>query len=131
MSVVAAEAFDNLREKGWRKIEQPTSSRVFDEECQFKGIIKVPLREFASDNIVLVSDKPVEITIMEDEGQLFASSETLNIDAFGENIQSLISDFSQHVIYFYKYYNNLSEEQVMGNALRLKNLYQTHFTKIE
>ncbi len=130
MSVAYEYIFDDLREKGWRRTEQEESVRLTYGGEKFPRLMKVPIKEFSSDENMLRSDKPVEVIIVQDEGIFYASSESLDIEAEGESISDVLKDFSQHICYFFSYYSNKSPDEVVGNAARLKSIYETHFNYI-
>ncbi len=127
MSVASAYVFDDLREDGWKPVKPSPSIRGMEEEQEISHTMKVPLRKFATEENVIYSDKPVMIEITLEDGVFYATNETLNIDAEGNSIANVILDFSRHIIYFYSYYANKNEAGVMGNAVRLKEVYDSHF----
>ncbi|HED36658.1 MAG TPA: hypothetical protein ENI76_00185 [Ignavibacteria bacterium] len=127
MSAASAYVFDDLREDGWKSVKPSFSICDMEEEQEFSYIIKVPLRKFSTEENILYSDKPVMIEITLEDGIFYATNETLNIDAEGNSIANTILDFSRHIIYFYSYYTNKNETEVMGNAARLKKVYDDYF----
>lgn len=127
MSAASAYVFDDLREDGWKSVKPSSSIRDMEEEQEFSHITKVPLRRFATEENILYSDKPVMIEITLEDRVFYATNETLNIDAEGNSIANAILDFSRHIIYFYNYYTNKNETEVMSNAARLKKVYDDYF----
>ncbi|MDH5218714.1 MAG: hypothetical protein OEX19_13515 [Gammaproteobacteria bacterium] len=130
MSVARDNVFDDLYDRGWKVVKQYPSLRGIEGQQEVPDIMRVPLKEFTSEGRFLRSDKPVEIIITNEDGIFFASSESLNIEAEGDTISESIEDFSQHVFYFYSYYTGKDASEVMGNAIRLKELYENHFQLI-
>ena len=62
-----------------------------------------------------------------EDNLFFAESETLVVVGTGESITEAIDDLGKQIIHFYKYYKNLSRDKVIGDAVRLKRLYETLF----
>lgn len=129
MSVARAHVFDDLKKAGWERepIHKSTSIRLYDESSTVPQVKKFPLRKFISDGKVVVSDKPVQVTIFTEENNYFAENEALRIYAVGNSIKSVVDEFSQHIVYFYEYYRQKESEEVMGRAAKLKHLYENHF----
>lgn len=130
MSVARDNVFDDLYDRGWKAVEQYPSLRGIEGRQEVPDIMRVPLKEFTLEGESLRSDKPVEIVITNEDGVFFVSNESLNIDAEGSSISEAIEDFSHHVFYFYSYYTNKDNSEVIGNAIRLKELYENHFQLI-
>lgn len=71
--------------------------------------------------------KPVKVNIYMEDNLFFAESESLVVVGTGESITDAIDDFGKQIIHFYKYYKKLSWDKVIGDAERLKGLYETLF----
>jgi len=127
MSVAPDYVFEGLKEEGWKSVEPSASICDMEEELDFLVNIKLPLREFATEDNILYSNKPVVINIILEDGIFYATNENLNIDAEGSCLADAIEDFSRHVNYFYNYFSNKDLAEVMGNAIRLKKIYESHF----
>ena len=127
MSAAREYVFDDLREDGWRSVKPSPSIRDLDEEQRIPDIIKVPLSKFVTEDSVLHCNKPVLIEIALEDGIFYAANDNLNIDAEGNSIADVIDDFSCHLEYFFNYYTNKDDNEVMGNAARLKEIYVNHF----
>ncbi len=68
--------------------------------------------------------KPILVTIYQDEDSFFAENENLVVCGTGHTPQEALKDLGQHIIHFFEYYKNLDESNLIGDALRLKELYQ-------
>lgn len=130
MSVARDYVFEDVIKKRWEPITQPSSVRLYEEEHIIPHVLKLPLREFFSDHKVVVSDKPVQVVISSEANEYFAENESLSIYAIGDSVESAIQEFSHHVVYFFEYYKNKSENEVIGKAARLKELYENHFVLV-
>ncbi len=63
------------------------------------------------------------VKIYQDEVLFFAENENLNVCGTGETSQEALADLRLHILHFYKYYRELDKEQLVGDAVRLKELY--------
>lgn len=75
--------------------------------------------------------KPIKARIYSEGELFFAENETLVIIGSGETIDEAIDDFGRHILHFYQYYKKLSWDKVTGDAIRLKNIYETLFIEQE
>ncbi len=69
--------------------------------------------------------KPISILISSDGGHVFVENEKLGIFGEGTTTREAIDDFVTHIKYFYHYYKSLDKENLMGEAIRLKSIYET------
>ncbi len=70
------------------------------------------------------TSKPIKVHIFKDADFFFAENETLMVYGSGESISEAVEDLGLHIIHFWEYYNNLSWDRVIGEAERLKHLYE-------
>ena len=94
------------------------------------SIVKLPMWVFSASGIVLKARKPVSVKVLRGETLFFAENETLDVYATGESLEEAIKAFTDHVIYFYTHYKGLDWNRVIGEAKRLKKLYETLFEEI-
>jgi len=122
---------ETLRHKGWSasKSEYSKSVRMLEVEHSVPSILKFPIAQFISDDSVVISNKPVQVTLIIENNQFFATSDSLNIFAVGKDMESVMKTFSQHVVYFFNYYKN--KEYVVGDAVRLKGIFENNFNLID
>ncbi len=71
--------------------------------------------------------RPIKINLYIEDNLFFAESETLVVVGTGESVTDAIDDLRKQIIHFHKYYKNLSWDKVIGDAERLKRLYETLF----
>jgi len=125
MSVAREYMTDTLLKYGWSKSERESSAyQRFNVEHEVPHIKKIPLRNFISDHEAVVSDKPVLVIVAFEEGQYYATNETLDLFGVGDSITAAIEDLSHHIVHFYKYYSNIDLAELSGRAIELKNIYQ-------
>ena len=127
MSDSNAIVFDHLKKLGWELAEQDYSSYLFDKDNIAISKVREPFYSFAYDGQVLESNKPVEITLYFNEDCYVSENETLNIYAAAESIEEAKSEFIVQLMHFYRYYMSLSIDEVVGDAINIKNIYETHF----
>ena len=72
----------------------------------------------------------ISVRMWSEEAFIFAENESLRVLGHGRDIESALADFNAHVVYFHKYYSNLREDQVMGEGLRLKRLFESMFERV-
>ena len=92
-----------------------------------KEISSIPKWRFRSGNEIVLSTKPIEIIIETGKEQIFTYNENLAIYASGHNLFESLDDFGEQLVYFYNYYKNLSYDQVTGQAIELKKIFENIF----
>lgn len=68
--------------------------------------------------------QPIRVHVAKDGEQYFAENDNLLLFGAGSTVMEAIDDFIQHVMHFWQYYNELTYEQVTGDAIRLKKIYE-------
>jgi len=135
MSTARDYVFEDLKEElskeGWRPVMQETSIRMYEEKYEVPHIQKLPVRSFVSDDKVIVSEKPVEIILFLEGNKYYAENDTLKIYAVGDSIKSVIQEFSHHIVHFFDYYRGKGSDEVVGRAIKLKEIYDDHFNTIQ
>ncbi len=135
MSAAIDYVFEDIREglkkEGWGPVRQMSSARLYEEEYTVPHIQKLPLRLFASDDKVVSSEKPVEVAIFMEGNKYYAENDALKIYAVGDSIQSAIQEFSHHIVYFFQYYNEKDDSEVVGRAITLKKIYDDYFSAVQ
>ena len=90
-----------------------------------QGIPEVaPLWVVHSEGRTFRMTRPIRVRVFRDGDFFFAENETLMVCGTGESIWEAVEDLGLHIIHFWEYYNKLSWDRVMGDAKRLKDLYQ-------
>lgn len=105
------------------------SSNEISERMPSAGLF--PLWEFPARPRPLRALKPILTKIYRDEELFIAENETLDVWGSGETQQEAIKDFREQVVHFYKHYKNLSDDKLMGLAIKLKEVYSNLFIEEE
>ena len=73
--------------------------------------------------------KPIKVRIYQEENFWFVENETLVIAGTGNTREEAMDDFCRHIIHFHKYYKKLPANKVIGDAVRLKKIFETLFSE--
>lgn len=68
--------------------------------------------------------KPISVRVYQDDDFFFAENDTLAVCGSGDSPQEALQDLGLHIIHFFEYYKGLDELQLMGDAIRLKEIYK-------
>jgi|GEM_PF-2026928 len=74
---------------------------------------------------------PLNVCVYSEDSLFFVENNDLVIVGTGNSVKAATQDFWRHVIHFRGYYKALSINKITGDAVRLKKLYDTLFTKTE
>jgi hypothetical protein len=91
-----------------------------------KGYVKqkmYPLFQLYVQNKRYFAVRPIIVHIYHDDGMFFAENETLLLTGMGVSVEEAVYDLEQHIVYFSKYYRELSKDKLIGDAIRLKEIY--------
>jgi hypothetical protein len=94
---------------------------TFREQTRYQP---TPIMRLQEDTRKFYTPKPISVIIYRDEDLFFAENEKLVVCGTGYTRQEAVQDLSLHIIHFFEYYKNLDESNLIGDALRLKELYQ-------
>jgi len=86
-----------------------------------------PIWQVRGDKRTLRLVRPLLVQVRQEEGYFFAENSTLNLVGTGLTTQEALSDFGMHLIYFHHYYSALQENEVTGDAIRLRGLFRGLF----
>lgn len=73
--------------------------------------------------------RPLMVRVRQEGGFFFAENETLRIVGTGTDTEEALRDFSFQLMYFHHYYTQIPAHKVVGEAERLKRLYQRIFVE--
>jgi hypothetical protein len=73
---------------------------------------------------LFLASRPIRVRVFRDGDLFFAENETLLVCGTGESAWDAIEELESHIIHFYKYYKDLPSDGVIGDAKRLKDLYE-------
>lgn len=130
-TVLVEETYDLMEE---RKRDLPSNYRstlvaevgttnIIDWQQVFKNKKTVYIYRLYGENKRYLANRPIAVKMYQDEGLFFAENENLNVCGTGETSQEALVDLYLHILHFYKYYREIDEERLIGDAIRLKKLY--------
>ena len=82
-----------------------------------------PLMEFRGAQKSYVTSKPILIKVYKEGDIFFAENESLVLSGSGVSREEAVLDFVKHVDYFFNFYKRQNVNNLMGDALRLKQIY--------
>ncbi len=101
-----------------------------DEYLESLNLKSFPKWTFKTIDFKIFASKPIEVKINRQNRNYFAENESLDIYSIGSSEEEVIEDFCQQLIYFYKHYKELSWDKVIGQAKKLKELYEDIFQEM-
>ena len=99
------------------------TTNIIDWQQVFKNKKTVYIYRLYKENKQYIMCNPIAVKIYQDEDLFFAENENLNVCGTGETSQEALADLHLHILHFYKYYRKIDKEQLVGDAIRLKELY--------
>ncbi|MGR3173487.1 MAG: hypothetical protein ACUZ8N_02655 [Candidatus Scalindua sp.] len=134
-SQLAEYAYDIMKEKAEDIPENYTRSGdsmvVTSPEINPKEVFRhqrryppAPIMRLQENSRKFYTPKPILVETYQDEDLFFAENENLVVCGTGHTPQEALKDLCQHIMHFFEYYKNLDESNLIGDALRLKELYQ-------
>ncbi|MEI7449587.1 MAG: hypothetical protein WCJ75_08170 [Desulfomonile sp.] len=117
------------------KLERSTFPEIrihtADTFCHdFPDQYRVTAFSFAGGGLTLQARKPVTIYVAQGENLWFAENDRLDIYATGATADTAIREFEAHLLSFYRHYAALGTSEGMGEALRVKKLFQESFIEV-
>lgn len=67
--------------------------------------------------------EPLVLQVSVEDGTYFVESESLHLFAKGVSLEEAVNAFSADLIYYWRYYNSLRDDEVAGAGLELKRIY--------
>ncbi len=99
------------------------TANIIDWQKVFKNKKTIFIYRLFKENKRYLTNKPIAVKIYQDEGLFFTENENLNVCGTGETSQEALADLYLHILHFYNYYREIDEERLIGDAVRLKELY--------
>ena len=102
-----------------------TAAQSIQPESYFYsgGFSTAPLMEFRGEQKTYITSKPILVKVYREGDVFFAENESLVLSGSGTSREDAVLDFVKHVDYFYNFYKRQTESDLMGDALRLKKIY--------
>lgn len=104
------------------RIQQPQIRTASDISTAHAIAERLPLFEFQVDGQTIRLRRPVALRVGLDEGTWFVENEALTLFGHGRSIEEAVADFIHDLGYLWRRYSNLHDEELSGNAKKLKAL---------
>jgi hypothetical protein len=101
---------------------------VFNERRKYQS---APMMKLQEDTRKFDIPIPISVKIYSDEDLFFVENENLVVCGTGDTPQDALRDFCLHIIHFFEYYKKLDKSELIGDALRLKDLYQNLLVELK
>jgi hypothetical protein len=134
---ILSEIAINLRPVETRPMPKSSRNRNYYNEYEVEKFIRIKLKktkkreQYKYSESLLIRKIPnyklnrlISLNVYKDEKYFFAENKTLNICGTGETSDEAVKDAKIHISHFYEYYKKLEQDKLMGDALRLKELYK-------
>ena len=89
----------------------------------------IPVSTITVGNVRLRARRPFPIKYFVAGEHFFMESESLSVYAAGDTYADAIQDFAEQILDIFHHYQALSDDQVIGEAHRLKRLYTGLFVE--
>jgi hypothetical protein len=89
----------------------------------------IPLLFIEIKGKVLAFRKPLEVKIYKENIYWVAENERLLLFGYGNCIDNALNELKTHIIYYYTHYKNIKKDKLIGQAIKLKELYNSLFSK--
>jgi len=109
---------------GWGPLPD---DRDFATDISLKAVQRVPLRRFFGNGDVIVCDCAVEAVVSEAESGFIAEIPALKLAAAGGQVSEVVADLSEQVVHFFNFYTELDADEVIGEAVHLRDVYVRQF----
>jgi len=90
-------------------------------------IEKAPVWVFVADSRRIFCHRGVEIEISEEDSAVQISCEGLHVFASGSSYNEAMESLHEQVVHFYDEYTRLAEDEVIGRAVEIRDLYCKYF----
>lgn len=113
----------------WRPkpIERSAEYAVDLTRYRAPRVFLIPISCAERDGEVLTAVRPVAVEMHEADGGVTAENENLQVYACGTDSEEALSDFRSQLIELYCHYASLRDDQVTGEAERLRRLFLDNF----
>ena len=115
----------NYKRSTVMKVETDYKTDPMEIYNRVKRITPTQVWRFSANLKVYRSSKPISVKVYSDGDLFFAENETLAVCGTGDTQHDALQDWALHIVHFYEYYKQLDESQLIGEALRLKELYKS------
>jgi hypothetical protein len=84
----------------------------------------LPLTSFVFEGRTMSLSEPLVLQISIEDGTYFVESEFLHLFAKGASLEEAVNAFAADLVYYWRYYNDLRDDEVAGAGLELKRIYK-------
>lgn len=84
----------------------------------------LPLTSFVDDGRSRSLSKPLVLQVSVEDGAYFVENEPLHLFAKGASLEEAVEAFAADLVYYWRYYNSLRDDEVAGAGLELKRIYE-------
>ncbi|MFH1503934.1 MAG: hypothetical protein ABIH08_00865 [Candidatus Omnitrophota bacterium] len=91
---------------------------------RIKSYYTAPMWRIQKETKKYYTPKSISVRVYQDEDFFFAENDTLAVCGSGDSPQEALRDLGLHIIHFFEYYKGLDESQLIGDAIRLKQIYE-------
>lgn len=119
--------FDIFIKSEWEPIK--STEEIVEDKFMNQKIEEpdLPIFILIDENRKLLPENPIKVHIYRDGEYYIAENEKLNISAIGTSYKEAIENFEDLVIYFWKHYKEISQNDINGYAIELKEIYVNLF----
>src|SRR5260370_34238327 len=83
----------------------------------------LPLFTILVDGVIRHLSRPLILRTAIEGGQFFVENDTLQLFGYGATLLDAMQAFSRDLIYYWRYYRSLSNDEVAGHGIVLKKLH--------
>jgi hypothetical protein len=88
----------------------------------------LPLFNLVADGRSMPLAQPLTLRVSIEEGVYFVENDTLRLFGKGASLDEAVQAFQRDLVYYWRYYRSLSEDDVAGAGVELKKTYDTLVT---
>jgi hypothetical protein len=84
----------------------------------------LPITSFVDEGRTLSLLEPLVLQVSVEDGAYFVENEPLHLFAKGASLEEAVEAFAADLVYYWRYYNSLADDEVAGAGLELKRIYE-------
>ena len=84
----------------------------------------LPLTSFVDEGRTRSLSEPLVLQVSVEDGTYFVENEPLHLFAKGPSLEEAVEAFATDLVYYWRYYNSLRDDEVAGAGLELKRIYE-------
>jgi hypothetical protein len=129
MTATLKNQLDSL--EGWHEHPIERSEVSHSGGPKLPAVQHVPMRRFLAHSGIVESAKSIQVLLSPGEEGIIAEIDALQLVAAGADVSEAVTELSEQLVYFFRYYSSLRNDQVTGLAMRLREIYRTQFHEQE